>query len=247
MCGRFSLVANADDLAAVFGVSAQASIPARYNIAPTQPILAVRHSETGRKQLTALEWGLVPEWKKDRDPRRITKPLINARVETIEEKPSFRGPIKRTRCLIPFTGWYEWSGRPQLSDNTQVSSGKQSWLIAPKDTSIQAFAGIWTTWHGPAGDHWLETVAIVTSEASDNLSAVHHRKPLVVHPDSYQDWLRPHDPLPRNFWSSIRFQPEEFFIPRPVCKAVNSAHYDGPECHQSPPQQPESPTQGSLF
>lgn len=234
MCGRFSLTSGQDEIAKLFSVDAFAAIPPRYNIAPTQPILAVRGASLQHRELVALEWGLVPEWARE---KRAGKPLINARVETITEKASFRSAVKRTRCLVPFTSWYEWRSEKGRKQPYMISKGDG------EQSKLAAFAGIWTTWHGPEGEHWLETVALVTAEATGPLRAVHHRKPLVVHPNSYQHWLQPHDPLPRDFWQGLQCLEEADFAMRPVDSAVNSIRIDAPRCHDSPKEDPQT----SLF
>lgn len=240
MCGRFTLTSTQDEIAAFFGVSADHVIPERYNIAPTQPVLVIREAESqiigkrGGRELAALEWNFVPEWAKERN----TKPLINARVETIEAKPSFRSSIKRRRCLIPFNGWYEWKS---------VNGKKQPYFIRKIDdegnAELAAFAGVWSTWHGPDGEFWLETFAIVTAEAKGPLRATHHRKPLVVKPQDYDRWLIPHDPLPNNFLKTFEWEAETAFHTMPVSTRVNSIRFDDPSC-LAPPEEEKQP---SLF
>ena len=230
MCGRYILTSPIDDLAKMFGVETRANIPPRYNIAPRQPVLVVRQGDRGARELAATEWGLVPEWALDIG----TKPLINARLETVTAKPSFRGPIKRTRCLVPMNGWYEWKSE---------HGNKQPYLITPTDGALQAFAGIWTTWHGPGGDNWLETVAILTAPAEGPLRTVHHRRPLVVDPAEYDTWLTPTDPLPRDFLATMRWTREQDYHTRPVSRRVNSVQFDESACLNPP----EDIRQGSLF
>lgn len=230
MCGRFALKAPATEIERFFKVNAPVPIPDRYNIAPRQPVLIIRHTEKAVRELAAVEWGLVPEWKKEIGD----KPLINARVETIEAKPSFRSSIKRKRCLVPFTGWYEWK---------TVDGLKVPHFISHMDGEMHAFAGIWSTWHGPHGDHWLETMSIVTAASSGIMRGMHHRKPLVVKPEQFEDWLTLHDPLPRNFLGSFDWEEEQHFHWRPVSRKVNSVRYDGPDCLDPPEENP----QGVLF
>ncbi len=230
MCGRFVLATRDDVLAYLFGVPVPTPIPERYNIAPTQPVLVVRHSEQNTKELAAVQWGLVPEWKKEIGD----KPLINARVETVEVKPSFRSSIKRKRCLVPFTGWYEWK---------TVDGLKVPHFISHMDGDLHAFAGIWSTWHGPNGDHWLETMAIVTAASEGTMKGMHHRKPLVVKPEQFEYWLMPQDPLPRNFLNSFNWEEEQHFHWRPVSRKVSSVRYDAADCLDPPEENP----QGVLF
>lgn len=230
MCGRFAFYSPEEAVRSWFKVPVPHEIPQRYNIAPSQPALVVRHNPEGKPELSALEWGLVPEWKKERSE----KPLINARVETIEVKPSFRASVKRSRCLIPFNGWYEWK-----SEN----GAKQPYFISMHDQSLQAFAGIWSVWHGPGGDHWLETFAIVTAAATGPMRSLHARKPLVVPKAQYADWLTSHDPLPRGFLNRFNWIEERQFQWYPVNRQVNSVRFDDPSCLE----RPEPPAQPSLF
>ncbi|SDE49942.1 MULTISPECIES: SOS response-associated peptidase [Kordiimonas] len=224
MCGRYLMTSPKDAMKALFGVRADAHIPPRYNISPGQPVLIVRNNESGLAELAAVEWGLVPEWKKELG----AKPLINARMETVAEKPSFRSPMKRTRCLVPFDGWYEWK---------TVNGRKQPFLITPVGGGLQAFAGIWTTWHGPAGEHWLETMAILTGPTNGPMRSLHSRMPLVVKREQYGAWLTPHDPLPRGFLESFDFMPETAFEWRAVNSRLNDVRFDAPECLEPPEQE----------
>lgn len=230
MCGRYLLTSPKEALEAVFPIEMHAGIPPRYNIAPTQPVLIIRRTEGGMNELAAVEWGLVPEWKKERGD----KPLINARIETVVEKPSFRASMKRTRCLVPFDGWYEWKSE---------GGRKRPYLVRPIGGGPMAFAGIWATWHGPAGDFWLETMAILTGPTIGPMKRLHSRLPLVVRPEQYDAWLTPHDPLPRGFLESFDFVPETAFEWKGVSSKVNNARFDGPECFD----QPEDELQTSLF
>lgn len=230
MCGRYTLTSPHDALERLFELPGNVPIPARYNIAPRQPVLIVRNSEQGLREMAAVEWGLVPEWKKEVGD----KPLINARIETVEAKPSFRSSIKRKRCLVPFDGWYEWK---------TINGRKQPYLIEPHKTGPMAFAGIWSTWHGPGGEHWLETMAILTAATSGVMSRLHHRRPLVVPPEQYGDWLQAHDPLPRGFLAGFRWEAETAFQWQAVSMRVNNVRFDDPSC-QFPA---ETERQHSLF
>lgn len=241
MCGRFLLTSPIDTLRQTFGVDTHANIPSRYNIAPTQPILALRLTETdglhpGPKQLAAMEWGLVPEWSKERS----AKPLINARSETAREKPSFRASVKRRRCLIPANGWYEWKSEAGV---------KQPYLMQPKDGELFAFAGLWSLWHGPGGEHWLETAAILTEQAKGPLAKVHGRKPVMLKPAYWDSWLQPQDPTPADFLAGLPRLAEDSFDLIRVSRRVNSIHFDDDLCI-APEKQPTAaplPVQGSLF
>jgi len=230
MCGRYSMTSPVEELGKAFDVPAEADIPQRYNIAPRQPVLIVRNNEKNLRELVAVEWGLVPEWKKEIGD----KPLINARVETVSEKPSFRSSIKRKRCLIPFNGWYEWK---------TINARKVPHLVQPANAGLAAFAGVWSTWHGPGGEHWLETMAILTGPTLGPMKGLHHRMPLVVKPSDYGAWLKIHDPLPRGFLEEFDFVSEQGFEWTPVSSKVNSVRMEGPECIALP----EEERQHTLF
>ena len=245
MCGRYALTHDLPALVTAFGIEPRAAIPPRYNIAPGQPVLIVRHSTGGapghaparakifesRAELAAVEWGFVAEWVKERQPG---KPLVNARVETATCKPSFRAAVKRQRCLVPFSAWYEWKSE---------AGRRQPYMIEPVTATVGAFAGIWSLWHGPAGEHWLETMAILTGPASGPLKALHSRRPLIVRPEDYAKWTAPTDPLPRNFLQNMQWESETCYHWRRLGTRVNDVRHDDAAC-QLPSSQP---AQKSLF
>ena len=177
MCGRYSLIAQAEELQALFDLldlDARLLAP-RYNIAPTQPIVVVREGEKGREAVP-MRWGLLPAWVKDPADFPL---LINARAEGIAQKPSFRAAFKRRRCLVPASGFYEW----QAAGKT-----KQSYWIAPEDGGLIAFAGLWETWIDRDGGE-IDTAAIVTKNANAALEPIHHRMPVLIGPDDFSLWL----------------------------------------------------------
>jgi len=230
MCGRYMMTSSKEAMRHAFDIVAESDIPPRYNIAPRQPVLVVRIGEQGERELAAVEWGLIPEWKKEIGD----KALLNARIETITEKPSFRSSIKRKRCLVPFNGWYEWK---------TVNGLKVPHLVSLQDGALAAFAGIWSVWHGPSGDNWLETMAIVTAPTTAKMRSLHHRRPLAVKPEQYGDWLEPQDPLPRGFLSSFDWIEEQAFEWSAVSQKVNSVRIEGPACIAPPKEE----RQQSLF
>ena len=179
MCGRYMVVTSPEAIRRLFGYPEQPNFPPRYNVAPTQPIAIVRMSE-GRRQFTLVRWGLIPPWVKD--PRSFAL-LINARAESVNEKPAFANAMKRRRCLVPANGFYEW----------QSEGGRKRPFVArpkgggPHGTLI-AFAGLWETWTGPNGEE-VETAAIITTEANREMAAVHHRAPVIVPPELFGFWL----------------------------------------------------------
>lgn len=175
MCGRYTVTSAPEAIRALFGYPEQPNFPPRYNIAPTQPIAIVRLAE-GKRQFALVRWGLLPSWVKD--PKTFTL-LINARGESITEKPAFRAAVKRRRCLIPADGFYEWKA---------MGTHKQPYYVRAKSGAPLAFAGLWETWIGPNGEE-LETAAIVTTRANRTLAPIHERMPVVIPPEAFDLWL----------------------------------------------------------
>lgn len=175
MCGRFVIASPPAALRQVFGYLDQPNFPPRHNIAPTQPIPVVI-IEHGARHFRLMRWGLLPAWVKD--PRGFSL-LINARAETVLEKPAFKNAIKRRRCLIPTDGYYEW----QASERR-----KRPFFIQRRDGGLIGLAGIAETWIGPNGEE-LDTVAIVTAPASADLAVLHHRVPVSIAPGDFERWL----------------------------------------------------------
>lgn len=175
MCGRFVITSSPEALRRLFGYPEQPNMPARYNIAPTQPVPVVL-AEGGARRFRLMRWGFVPAWVKD--PRAFSL-VINARAESVREKPAFRNAIRRRRCLIPADGYYEWH---------DTGTRKRPLFVHPADGRPIAFAGVWETWAGPNGEE-VDTVAIVTTAASADLEALHPRMPVTIAPDFFARWL----------------------------------------------------------
>ena len=175
MCGRFVITSPPEALRQIFGYLEQPNFPPRYNIAPTQPVPVVI-LENGGRHFRLMRWGLVPAWVKD--PRKFTL-LINARSETVLDKPAFKNAIKRRRCLIPADGYYEWQ---------DAGGRKRPFFIHRRDGHPIGLAGLAETWIGPNGEE-LDTVAIVTAPASADLSMLHHRVPVTIAADDFERWL----------------------------------------------------------
>jgi putative SOS response-associated peptidase YedK len=175
MCGRFVITSPPAALRLIFGYLEQPNFPPRHNIAPTQPIPVVI-VDNGFRHFRLMRWGLLPAWVKD--PRKFTL-LINARSETVAEKPAFKNAIKRRRCLIPADGYYEW----QASERR-----KRPHFIYRRDRAPIGLAGLAETWIGPNGEE-LDTVAIVTAPASADLAVLHHRVPVTIGADDFERWL----------------------------------------------------------
>src|ERR1043166_9157695 len=175
MCGRYVITSPPAAIRGLFGYPEQPNFPPRYNVAPTQPIPIVRLDE-GRRQFAMMRWGLMPAWVKD--PKTFSL-LINARAESVLDKPAFRNAMRRRRCLIPADGFYEWR---------EAGGRKQAYFVRRRDGSPFAFAGLCETWTGPNGEE-LDTAAIVTTTANRALSAIHDRMPVILSDQAFDLWL----------------------------------------------------------
>ncbi|HXW27290.1 MAG TPA: SOS response-associated peptidase [Xanthobacteraceae bacterium] len=175
MCGRYAITSAPEAIRRLFGYAEQPNFPPRYNVAPTQPVPIVRLYE-GKRQFALVRWGLVPAWVKD--PRAFSL-LINARGESLSDKPAFRNAMRRRRCLFPADGFYEWR---------REGERKTPYYARLKAGGPMAFAGLWESWMGPNGEE-METAAIVTTRANRALAAIHDRMPVIVPPDAFDFWL----------------------------------------------------------
>jgi putative SOS response-associated peptidase YedK len=177
MCGRYVITSPPAAIRALFGYPEQPNFPPRYNVAPTQPIPIVGVVE-GKRRFMLMRWGFIPSWVKD--PKTVSL-MINARGESVLDKPAFRNAMRRRRCLIPADGFYEWrsggAGEP-----------RRPYYVRGKSGAPLAFAGIWETWTGPNGEE-LDTAAIVTTHANRTLAVIHERMPVIVPPDAFNLWL----------------------------------------------------------
>jgi putative SOS response-associated peptidase YedK len=203
----------AEKFEAVYGGEDPDLMP-RYNIAPTQPVLVVR-AKDGRREISSMRWGLIPSWAKD-----VSAAQINARSETLLEKPAFRESFERRRCLIPADGFYEWK---------RTGSTKQPFHFGMKDDSLFAFAGIWDRWRQPRGLE-IESCAIVTTTPNDLLSDVHHRMPAILRPEHYDTWLTA--PILEIQRHIELFRPVESALMKRIVVSsfVNDPQNDSPEC-----------------
>jgi putative SOS response-associated peptidase YedK len=180
MCGRFTQTRSVESVAEHFAAQLAPGVAAgqrrRFNIAPTNDVLAVRNVEEGR-QIRVLKWGLIPSWAKE---PRIGARMINARGESVADKPAFRSSFKSKRCLIPIEGFYEW--RKQGKARLPV-------LIRPAEGGLLALGGLWARWRNPEDESRIESCSIITVAANAQISAVHDRMPFMLHPDDWQAWL----------------------------------------------------------
>ncbi|NTU83609.1 MAG: SOS response-associated peptidase [Chloroflexales bacterium] len=215
MCGRFTLAAPAEQVAAQFQLAEVPDLSARYNIAPTQQVATVRATEVGR-DLAFFRWGLVPSWAKDQS---VGARMINARAETAAEKPAFRTALRQRRCLIPADGFYEWQA---------IAGGKQPYYIGLADGGLFALAGLYEHWKSPDGE-WLYSCTILTTEANELMRPLHNRMPVILAPEHYALWLDPglHDTGPLQ--PLMAPYPAGQMAARPVSKAVNRVANDSPD------------------
>jgi putative SOS response-associated peptidase YedK len=174
MCGRFVIELSPGLVAGFFGLTEIPDLPTRYNVAPTQLVPAIREATDGSRRLSMMRWGLVPSWAKD-----IGDGLINARSETVSEKPSFRQTVRRRRCIIPASGFYEWQ---------KVEKLKVPYYLRMVDSSPMPFAGIWEAWCSPDGQV-LESCAILTTSANAKVAPIHDRMPVILDPAGFSLWL----------------------------------------------------------
>lgn len=225
MCGRYTLATPVAEMSRMFGFPELPNLPARFNIAPTQDVAVVRWlDDEKRRALSLLRWGLVPHWA---DDPSIGSRMINARSESVAEKPSFRSAFARRRCLVPADGFYEWQ------QHVPKGAKKQPFRIRRRDRQPFAFAGLWETWKGPKGgpalDHPLETVTIVTTTANGVLKPLHERMPVILAEDDYAAWLDP-ETSGEAAGALLRPCPEDWLEAYPVSTRVNSVRNDDPSC-----------------
>ncbi|MCY7321824.1 MAG: SOS response-associated peptidase [Phormidesmis sp. CAN_BIN36] len=216
MCGRFSQSLIGEAIAEAFQLVETPDWRPRYNIAPTQMIPAIVAAEGGDRQFKSLRWGLIPSWAKD---PAIGAKLINARSETVTEKPSFRSAFKQRRCLILADGFYEWR---------KQSGKKQPFYFSLENGSPFAFAGLWERWHD-LEDGRLETCTILTTEANPIVAQAHDRMPVILNRDRYDRWLDLSQPA-ESVQSLLRPYDDTLMTAYPVSSSVNSARNDTPDC-----------------
>jgi putative SOS response-associated peptidase YedK len=211
MCGRFTLT-QPGAIAATFGVTLERLPPPRYNIAPTQPLGVIVH-QSGR-QFRLMSWGLIPAWTRELN---ASHRMINARLETAHQKPSFRTAFRHRRCLIPADGFYEWK---------RIDDHKQPFYVQLQNHALFAFAGLWDTWQD------IETCTILTTAANEDMQPIHHRMPVIISPDFYEQWLDPWAQQDQQVHEWLEAMPQPNMEVFPVSARVNNAALDGPECLQ---------------
>jgi putative SOS response-associated peptidase YedK len=223
MCGRFTSTtppAAVGDTFAVDAVALEDDLQPRWNVAPTQPVLAVAESPvTGARKLGTFRWGLVPPWSPDLS---VGSKMINARAETVREKPAYRKALRRRRCIIPADAFYEW----------KVDEGppKRPYAIARADGEPLAFAGLWEVWRDPndADAPRVKTCVIITTDANEKLAQIHHRMPVVLAPPAWDTWLDPENDDVDALCRLLVPAPSDDFVFWRVSPAVNKAANEGP-------------------
>jgi putative SOS response-associated peptidase YedK len=215
MCGRFAQKSSAKKIAKKFKVEEVPPLAERYNVAPSQVVLAVREG-SGAREATLLRWGLVPRWAKDPG---IGNKLINARSETVTEKPSFREAFSRRRCLVPVDGFYEWSRRGER---------KRPFFFRMRDGEPFAIAGLWERWEGEGGT--LESCTLLTTGANELLAPHHDRMPVIIKPEDYDGWLDPNVRGDELLTALLRPYPDGEMDAYAVSPLVNSPSNDSPRC-----------------
>jgi putative SOS response-associated peptidase YedK len=230
MCARFQF-APPEDWVEEFGLADVPDVLPRYNIAPTQDVLAVRRDKAGRRQARPLRWGLVPCWA---DDPAVGNRLINARAESVATRAAFRDAFRQRRCLVPAQGFYEWK---------KFGRAREPWLVRLKGGRTFAFAGVWDRWTGGQGA--IESCALITTPANAVVAPIHGRMPVVIHRRAYEAWLDP-DAEEADLRALLEPFPPEAMEAFPVSPRVNRTDVDDPDLVR--PVQPEpDPGQMRLF
>ncbi|MEM7224915.1 MAG: SOS response-associated peptidase [Pseudomonadota bacterium] len=215
MCARYSITTASEALRRLFGFEEQPNVEPRYNVAPTQQVPAVRRGADGKRHYGSLRWGLIPFWAKD---MKIGPRLINARAETVTEKPSFRTALKQRRCLIAADGFYEWSG---------AKGAKQPHRFTLADGGPFGFAGLWERWRDPADGTEIESCTIITCAANEVVAQIHPRMPVILPPEAFETWLDTGRPA-AEATALLGPYPADRMITYPVSKALNRPVNDEP-------------------
>ncbi len=218
MCGRYAITSPPEAVRAFAGYMSHPNFPPRYNIAPTQPVPIVRMRD-GQREFALVRWGLVPSWAKEVAP---SNPLINARSETVYEKPSFRTAIRRRRCLFPADGFYEWY---------RGGKKREAYYVRRRAGGLYAMAGIWEHWQGPDGSE-LESAAILTTDANGTLRPIHHRMPVIVEPEDFDVWLGTHESEAEALRPMLGPAPDDLLETVRIGDRVNKVANDDPSVQE---------------
>ncbi|MEM8620921.1 MAG: SOS response-associated peptidase [Actinomycetota bacterium] len=223
MCGRFVATADPERIAAYFGATPAADgLGENYNVAPTQDVLAVVERPAGERRVEAFHWGLIPSWAKD---KKIASRMINARSETLADKPAFKGLFAKKRCIIAMDGFYEWrAGTPDGPLDAKGNPRKQPMFVHRADDELLAVAGLWTAWRDPDDpqERWLHSVTVVTTAANDTMAPVHDRMPVLLAPDDWARWLDPEQRDPDRLLDLFDLDGDRSLTMHPVSTEVNN-------------------------
>lgn len=218
MCGRYFLHSDLNILTDLFGqLEGGLELYPRYNITPGQPVPIVREDARGRRHLAMVHWGLIPSWSKGPDSKYR---MINARAETVADKPAYRNAYRYRRCLVPADGFYEW--------RASVKGGKQPYCILSADERPLAMAGIWEHWMSGDGSE-IESCSILVTAANRVVSSVHDRMPVLIDPRDFDFWLDRHKQHPGDLQPCLSSTPSEGLRLYPVSTAVNNPRNDSPD------------------
>jgi putative SOS response-associated peptidase YedK len=219
MCSRYTLTSPHEAVRAHFRYLNEAVFPPRYNIAPSQPVAIVRNTPKHEREMALVRWGLIPAWVKD--PREF-KMLINARSESVADKPSFRAAVRHKRCLVPADGFYEWTGGV---------GAKRPHLIRPRDRRTMALAAIYENWMGADGSE-IETMAILTTAANGTMSVLHDRMPVIIPPEQFELWLDCRPGTTAEIAHLLAPAPDNLLDIVEVSRKLNNSRNEGPEVQE---------------
>lgn len=219
MCSRYALTSPPEAVRAYFAHCNETAYPPRYNIAPSQPVLIVRHDHARRREIALVRWGLIPSWSKD--PAKLSM-IINARSETAAEKPSFRGSLRHRRCIVPADAFYEWSGS---------ASARRPHMLRPAEGGLMALAGLWDHWLGADGSE-IETMAILTVPASASVSRVHDRMPVILPQSRFEAWLDTSSGRSGEAEAILAAAPEGRLEILQLSPKINNSRNEGPQTQE---------------
>ncbi len=262
MCGRFTLTTTSEYLAEIFEIGSLEVAPGsaspeergvrsrtlrprtlqtpRYNVAPGQDVLTVQGAEGRKRSSHDRRWGLIPSWASD---AKIGYRMINARSETVAEKPAFRAAFRQRRCLIPADGFYEWEKKGP--GGAAIRPTRQPYHVGLEGGGVFGMAGLWESWSGPGGE-WVESCTVLTTTANERIAFLHERMPVILGRESWDQWLEPGVCEPKSLLALLAPFPSDAMALRPVSPRVNDGRVDDAEC-LAPYEPPRLPEQGSLF
>lgn len=236
MCGRYVVAYDPDTLVSGFSLTRVQPFPKRWNVAPQAMVPVVYETRDGERVGELMRWGLVPHWAKDES---IGSKLNNARIEGMAEKPSFRQAVRRRRCLLPASGYYEWQPIAPPEGQKSAKPIKQPWYISPKAAPFFALAGLFEAWRAPGSDEsapWLLTCCVITTNASPLVAHIHDRMPVMVAPEHWAAWLARANQDPATMPPLMQGLPDSAVQAWPVSRAVSRSSNEGEELIAPLPQ-----------